>query len=109
MYYPCSENNCADQLRSFPCGGSYSPFLLIYFKLCHRAYELAQANHRGAHVFRSIDDIYIGPWRGSATGRVTLEHVPGRPTEMRAGQGDVVRFLNNWDGYAGIGTKQNHT
>ena len=60
-------------------------------------------------MFRSIDDFYIGPWRGSATGRVTLEHVPGRPTEIRVGQGDVVRFLNNWDEYAGIGTKQNHS
>ena len=57
-------------------------------------------------MFRSIDDIYTGPWSRPAVGRVTLEHVPGRPTEIRAGQGDIVRFQSHWDGFAGIGRKE---
>ena len=87
------------------CLANLNGFRFCYFKLCRHGYELTQANNRGALMLRSIiDDIYIGPWRGRCRTCDT-----GRSTEIRAGQGDIVMFQNNCDGYAGICTKPDQT
>ena len=79
--------------------------------MCRLVYELAQAKHRGADRFWSIDDTYWVPGGRPVYERVKHDHKPLRQAESEVTKGDVVEFLeNHWDGYALISfPKQNQT